>query len=397
MKIIHITAYRNGGAGIATNRIHNKILSLGYDSDIYYLEDFSKNIFHYYLNKVYKKIINFIYKKSNFLKDQYIFINNSELKINGINPSFIKKIKHADIIFVHWVSDHLNTYDLYNLYKNINARIIFIMMDLAHITGGCHYTLGCNNYKSGCINCPALDYNNKKLAYNQQLVKSINIAKFKGEILSFSDNDLLSARNSSIPFYKYWRLDIPFKKPVISKKTSNTFNILPSAYSFYNTRKGIDNFKQVLYILDNKLTAKESINIFNINYPDYFKKDFKHINFISFNFFTEHNKLIDLYNDTSLLVFTSFADSAPQMVVESIISNTKVFTYDVGNMKELINKKNGLIISNHDPHIMADAILEFYRECKDNLIQIDEEISDSVKRYYDDENFKIQFSKILNG
>ena len=52
MKIVHIAAYRNGGAGIATNRIHNKILSIGYDSEVYFLEDFSKNMFKIFLNKI---------------------------------------------------------------------------------------------------------------------------------------------------------------------------------------------------------------------------------------------------------------------------------------------------------------------------------------------------------
>jgi glycosyltransferase involved in cell wall biosynthesis len=269
------------------------------------------------------------------------------------------------------------------------------MMDLAHITGGCHYTLGCNNFKFGCIDCPALSYKNKKLAFDQQLAKSINISKFKGEILAFSDKDLLSAKDSSIPFYKYWRLDIPFNKPIKFNKSSNSFNILPSAYSFYNTRKGIDNFKQVLYIIENKLSIEESINIFNTNYPDEFKNEFKKIKFINFEFCNDSSKLNNLYFDTSLLVFTSYADSAPQMVVESIISNTKVFAYEVGNLSELINNENGLLIPDYDPHKMADAIIQFYRKWNSNSTDL--KISSSVKKYYDDENFKIHFTKIING
>jgi glycosyltransferase involved in cell wall biosynthesis len=83
------------------------------------------------------------------------------------------------------------------------------------------------------------------------------------------------------------------------------------------------------------------------------------------------------------------------MVVESIISNTKVFAYEVGNLSELINNENGLLIPDYDPHKMADAIIQFYRKWNSNSTDL--KISSSVKKYYDDENFKIHFTKIING
>ena len=291
----------------------------------------------------------------------------------------------------------MNSYDINNLHKITNARIIFVMMDLAHITGGCHYPLNCLNYIHGCIDCPALKYEEKQLAFNQHLTKSINVAKFKGEIISFSDKDMIMAKNSSIPFYKFWRLDIPFDKPKPAIEYSNNFTILPSAYSFYNSRKGINNLKQILYILEHKLLDDETIIIYNTDYPKSFTKDFIKIKFKKFKFYSDTNTLQELYNASNLLLFTSIADSAPQMVLEALMSNIHVYTYNVGYVSELINNENGKIVENYNAHEMANSIYSFfknYKTVKDDLV--DFTLNKNISKYFNDNNFKSQINKILN-
>jgi glycosyltransferase involved in cell wall biosynthesis len=398
MKIVHLASYRSGGAGIASSRIHDKISNEGYDSRIIFLEDFTikfsyKSIFNRFIGYIKRKYFN----KHTVIKNEYLFINNKELLKSGLNVNIINNINEADIVFVHWISNTLITFDLVYLFNKTNARIIFVMMDMAHITGGCHYSRNCINFKSNCFDCPALNYKQKELAYKQQLTKSLNISKFKGELIAFSDIDLNFARESSIPFYKYWRLDIPFEKPNSNIFENYKFIILPSAYSFSNDRKGINYFKQILYILENKISNNDEIFIYNTDYPESFIGEFKKIKFIKFNFFKDTQKLHELYESSSLLCFTSISDSAPQMIVESILSNTKVISFDVGYAKEIINSENGYIVEKYNVNLMAELIYDFYKEQILTGFKKNKNIFKSVEKYYQNEHFQSQLNKILNG
>jgi glycosyltransferase involved in cell wall biosynthesis len=397
MKILHIASYKTGGAGIASLRIHKKLIEEGFSSRIIFLDDLSKNFFKLFLNKLFNFFNKYLFQNRNFPKKEYLFLNNREHFENGLNYNFVRKINNVDVIFIHWISNHLNTFDIYNLYYKTNARIIFIMMDLAHITGGCHYPLNCTNYTIGCLDCPALNYKKKELAFKQHLSKSINITKFKGEIIAFSDKDLKMAIKSSIPFYKYWRLDIPFEKPNLSNNHPKYFTILPSAYSFLNIRKGINYFKQILYILEDLLNNDETIYIYNIDYPDYFKKYFKKIKFKDFNFYNNSTSLQELYDSSSVLLFTSIADSAPQMIVEALMSNTKVYSFNVGYVSELINQENGKIIENNNVLEMANSIYAYYRKLNnENKFKENFSITDNVSKYYEGLHFRSQINKILD-
>ncbi len=398
MKIIHIAAHKTGGAGIASNRIHKKILSIGFNSEIYFLEDFinKKSLFNLILR--FKSFIEkYLFSGKKFLSDEFLFLNVNELNVKGLNSKFIRQIDTADIVFVHWISNHLNSYDLSNLYYKTSARIIYIMMDLAHITGGCHYPRDCNYYTNGCFNCPALSYSNKILAFKQQLVKSLNVAKFRGEILAFSDIDLKAAINSSIPFYKYWRLDIPFEKYVSTITKQDKFIILPSAYSFFNNRKGINYFKQILYILESILDSSDIIYIYNIDYPESYKSHFSKIKFLNFKYSTDSNDLTALYESSSVVCFTSISDSAPQFIIESLLLNTKVFSFDVGYVNEVLDSINGEVIIDNDVHKMAIKLYEYYLERKQNNFSKNLSLSDTVVKFTESDNFKRQFEELVNG
>ena len=56
--------------------------------------------------------------------------------------------KNTDFIFIHWLGGFINSYDIKRLYDATGAKIIFSMMDLESITGGCHYPWTCTKYET---------------------------------------------------------------------------------------------------------------------------------------------------------------------------------------------------------------------------------------------------------
>ncbi len=65
----------------------------------------------------------------------------------------------ADIIHLHWINAGMvNIRDL----AGIRKPVVWTIRDMWPMTGGCHYSLNCNRYKSGCGNCPMLGGNHHR-------------------------------------------------------------------------------------------------------------------------------------------------------------------------------------------------------------------------------------------
>ena len=375
-KILHISSSIRGGAGIASYRIHKSLLKNRYNSFMY-IKDYSeirdvKNIFFssknifFLIKKIIKLIIpsnihlyikNFLFKKK---INPHCFYQKNELIKKGLNKNFIEIAKGYDILFIHWVSDFINIHDLEKIFSLRNIKIIFIMLDHAHITGGCHFSLNCNKFQSSCLNCPALtnEYNN--LANQQLIEKSKKIKNFKADLITFSKVDLKLAKLSKIKFRKYLCTKIPIEFDIMDTKQTkikNTKYLFSCAYNFEDERKGASYFVNVLDHLDKKL-KDEKLIVLCSNIPKHFENRFNNINFEKFYYSDDPKEYLKIYKKSDVFVFTSIADSAPQMPVEALICGTPVVSFDVANLKEIITEKNdGFIIPNLDTYYMAEKIL----------------------------------------
>ena len=340
MNIIHLTNSTTTGAYSASVKIHNILLKNGYNSKIYakysrvkhqndsyiYIQNkykgFFLNIRDKYLSPIFKKTL---LSKQNNPKDIFCFYQINESAINGINKDLLKSLPHKiDILFVHWVSGFVNTWDVIKIQEKTGCKVIYTMMDMAPITGGCHYSLSCENYKSNCLNCPALPYKKKWIPFTQLKVKATNILKLNAKLLTFSETDLEIAKKSHIKYINYLTCILPFEVNLFTSQvvsndnsTKKEFHILSCAFSNNNMRKGANYFLETLIQLDKITTFKIFVYHINLNFE--FEYNFKYIKFISFTFTNNISELVSLYKKIDILVFTSIADSGPQMIYESLL------------------------------------------------------------------------------
>lgn len=378
-KIIHICSSLNGGAGIASHRIHKALESHGYISTMYvkhynkqlneknilfeenlYFNNFKnliKTIFPIFLINKLKKI----FFKNNI--DPHCFYQKNEMNFNGINKNFSNIIKNYNIFFIHWISDFINIHDIEKILRIKNVKIIFVMLDQAHITGGCHFSLSCKKFQVNCYNCPALEKGNQ-LAHYQFKQKIKTIKKINASLITFSLSDFKLAKTSKIRYLNYINTKIPIDTEVFFpyiydlKKKNKVKYLLSCAYDLENLRKGADHFIKVLDYLDKNLLT-EKIKVLCTQVPNYLKKRYKNIEFELFVFSNKFEELSIIYKKTDILVFSSIADSAPQMLSEALICGTQVVSFDIANVKELItNKNDGFIIKNFNTEKMAEKIHE---------------------------------------
>ena len=234
------------------------------------------------------------------------------------------------------------------------------MLDHAHITGGCHFSLNCNKFQSSCLNCPALTNEQNNLANQQLIEKSKKIKNFKADLITFSKADLKLAKLSKIKFRKYLCTKIPIEFDIMDLKQTKikkTKYLFSCAYNFEDERKGARYFMKVLDYLDKKL-KDEKLIVLCTNIPKHFENRFNNINFEKFYYSDDPKEYMEIYKKSDVFVFTSVADSAPQMPVEALICGTPVVSFDVANLKEIITEKNdGFIIPNSNTNYMAEKIL----------------------------------------
>lgn len=417
MNIVHLSNSTTTGAYSAAVKIHKILLNKGHNSILYAsysrvnhssdlnifiqnkLRGFFLNIRDKYISPLfYRKLF---YKKNN-PKDIYCFYQTDELSRKGINKKLVNTLPdQIDILFVHWVSGFVNTWDVLRIQKKTGCKVIYTMMDMAPITGGCHYSMSCDLFMSNCINCPALAFDKKYIPFVQLKEKAINILKLDAKLLTFSKNDINVAKKSHIKYIDYLDCILPFEVDLFSSKSilknsaeKNDFHILSCAYSKKNERKGPNYFLESLIHLDRILTV--NINVYNIDLEFESEYDFKNIKFTKFEYTNNVEDLASLYKKIDLLVFTSIADSGPQMIFESLLCGVPVVSFDIGYANQLIvDNWNGYIVEVFNTLQMANKIVDIMNMYKNNLID-SASISKRALEYYNLHSFESKLDKILN-
>ena len=417
MNIVHLSNSTTTGAYSAAVKMHNTLLLLGHNSSLYAnyarvkhkpdskihiqnrFKGFILNIRDKYVSPFFNRIL---YYKQNKPMEIYSFYQLDELFSKGINKRLVNTLpNNIDILFVHWVSGFVNTWDILNIQKKTACKVIFTMMDMAPITGGCHFSMSCNLYMTNCINCPALSFNKKYIPFAQLKVKAINILKLNARLLTFSKNDLNIAKKSHIKYIDYIDCILPFDVDLFTSQLmlnkidkKEEFHILSCAYSNKNMRKGPNYFLETLIHLDN--ITKSTIYVHNIDLEFESEYKFKNIKFIHFEYNNNIEDLISLYKKIDILVFTSIADSGPQMIFESLLSGIPVISFDIGYANQLIvDNWNGFIVDIFDTQKMAYKIEEIICMYKSNLID-SAAITRQALDYYHSNSFESKLSKILN-
>ena len=70
----------------------------------------------------------------------------------GIDVTNQAAYQQADIVHLHWINGLVRIAAL----RNIRKPVVWTLRDMWPLTGGCHYSMGCDRYKVGCGQCPQL-------------------------------------------------------------------------------------------------------------------------------------------------------------------------------------------------------------------------------------------------
>jgi glycosyltransferase involved in cell wall biosynthesis len=277
----------------------------------------------------------------------------------GLSYNKNKHFKDADIIHLHWINGLVSASSI----KKIKKPIVWSIRDMWPMTGGCHYSLDCEGYKTGCGDCPQLnapsgfDFTRlivkKKKKYFSK-VKPVGISDWvTDELLKssvFSDSRPVTINNNvdCSVFYPTNKitareiLGIETNKKIILVGSTNVKDFYKGFPVFLDSLKFIDSKKYTLCVFGK--SDKESLERSGFEY-------------IALGYLHEDISLRLAYSAADVFVAPSIQEAFGKTIVESMACKTPVVCFDATGPASIVeHKKNGYKARPFSPEDFASGI-----------------------------------------
>ena len=348
-KILHITTFQHGGAGIAASRLHNALINEGFDSKFLFLEGgkvtgthfrFRRSIYLWVLMlRILKKLgmpltleqkNDYSIRKQKYNFEIFSFANTAHTKLHE-HPL----VKEADIIHLHWIANFI---DFQTFFSNINKPLVWTLHDMNPFQGGFHYKGDEDRFGKSI----------EQLNKDQWLLKRDTLRKLPSHMLTIVTPSewLKNLSQQSEMLGKFPHYCIP--NGIDTETFTNTKNtgetkpgrkikVLFVAESISNYRKGFDMVQEMLS--DKSLTetcqflavghAKRSVQTKAVTYTGIIDSE---------------KKMSALYNNADIFLLPSREDNLPNSMIESLCCGTPVIGFALGGLTETITEgKNGYL------------------------------------------------------
>ncbi len=370
MKILQISTSSTGGAGIAAKHLFGLLSSSGIQSKLITRDSLTKSrgtIFN--LNSLAGKFIT-AYQTS-MLREGYDLLTPISMgqRLMQEIASF-----EPDLIHIH------NWYNLMSLDQIALVAqkypLVFTLHDERLLTGGCHITLGCDQFKNSCKSCPAIVHGQRLISqsYNKSLkvfggIQRVGViapshwlmkrAKLSPVLNEVNEFEVISnvmthyvsdslCRNSDTPDGV---IRVVFVAADLSTKVKN----LTSAVEALN-----------LYCRMTKSKSRISLTVVGRNFSKEIMNDcFFEVNHESY---LDEPSLMKLFRESDVLLISSQSENSPNVISEAQLNGLIVVASAVGGIPELVQDGKTGFLADSTPAGIADALLRYeYCESKDEI------------------------------
>lgn len=375
MNYLLLSTNDRGGAGLALLKTieflrckgHNArliVLNKYSDSDasvgVYRFRSFGKLMILF--NQAYAKLKKLIL--IGHPKEKYNFYN---IGLNRASADKLLKLygEKPDIIAVGWVTDFVTPKTVFEMQRRTSAKVMYIMADDAHITGGCHYPWDCKGYQNNCYPCPALKPNNrtasrtllnsKKFITPEMMISGTTCDSNRAKkSLLFRDSLIVPSVTIRQNPYKFSRLEGRQRFSI----PDSDFVILCGAASIKSERKGFAQLICALDILKDSIKKVSNITIIVAGGEcGTFPEGYNVLSVGNLSF----EDLFKAYGAADLFVCPSLEDSGPMMINYGVMAYIPVVAFEMGvALDVIVHKVNGYIARWGDVYDFAEGIKYCY-------------------------------------
>lgn len=347
MKVLHIIGGNlNGGAARGALWLHHGLLDIGVDSKVLtnsedIMQDPSietivtgnKERLKYLLTLGFDQLPLKMYKN----RKKTIF--STSLCGYDLTKSWL--YDWADVIHLHWINGgFINIKHL----KKINKPVIWTLRDMWPFTGGCHVSMNCERYKTGCGQCVQLGSNkkndlsryilNRKKRYYPKNIKVVGISNWISneakESIIFSEHDIRTIFNN-IDCGDFIPIEKSVAKEVLGLRTEKQI-VLAGGIDLKAAYKGFDKYLQAIGLLDKN---RHFLAFFgNNDLVESLGFEYK-----SFNFVHDTMSLRLIYSAADVFVAPSIIESFGKTLTEAMACGTPVVCFDSTGPRDIVDHK----------------------------------------------------------
>lgn len=373
MKIVHIATATLGGAGIATNRLHQSLRNNVAEVSSHILQSYPlisqqqgqgiERCTHYHSldYRIKKKlgILPYTYPLESYRRK----IHQEQGQYDMISLPFSyypihehHLVKEADIIHLHWTNDFL---DYETFFKSVKQPIVWTLHDISAFMGIYHFRGDKERNKASRLNQIDDELRNFKR-------RSVSL---KSNIHVVCPSEWMCRMSTESDVFKdYPHQVIPngfnlelFRKldRLAAKKILNLDNNKKTIFfgaDHINFRgKGIDLIVQALKLLPTDKYNLISIGNGQVDTLANVGANYKHLGFVQ-----NADILNMIYSASDVVVLPSREDNLPNMMIESMLNGTPVISFTNGGMSSHITTGlNGILTPEMTPEALANNINDF--------------------------------------
>jgi glycosyltransferase involved in cell wall biosynthesis len=373
MKIALFCAYDTGGAGRAALRLHAALEKARADSTLFVKHKLTskQNIIQLTSPEINNDLIENVVGKY-FYSNIYDGNTILSLMYPSIGFEFLKQFSDYDIYNFHWISTFISLEAIVKL-AQYGKPLVWTLHDQNPFTGACHYTHGCQNFRSNCSNCPQMKSNDYNIT---QALHEVKIKYMPKNLVVVTPSQWLAdcARESTV--FKKNRIEVipnsveldtfkPLDKKLAKRKLGIFANdvrvILFGAENYKERRKG---FKELLEAINyfktlktiQSLIANKKIYILSFGNNT---EELQEIGlpYITLGYVNNDKKLALAYSAADVVVLPSLEDNLPNIILESLACGTPLVSFNVGGMPDaIINGQTGYVVPMSDIKAFAERI-----------------------------------------
>jgi glycosyltransferase involved in cell wall biosynthesis len=294
-----------------------------------------------------------------------------EWNLDGVSAKIIMQDVpfKPDVILAFWTKFAFNQKMLYEMSRHYAVPIVSIPLDMAPLTGGCHYSFGCLGYQSKCGHCPALnsrsdnDLSRTTWEFKKRLIDESDIT-----IFSCSSTLTNQVRSSSLLKHKQLVQSLlPVDEVTFTNREKNEARAelgLPlnkrilffGAASLKSKRKGMSLMLDALKIIakSNKFTDNLVVLIAGRHSKENYEIPF---HYFALGYLSTEKALARAYQAADVFVCPSIEDSGPLMINQSIMCGTPVVAFNMGVAPDLVHTyQTGYLAKLGDVNDLANGI-----------------------------------------
>lgn len=369
MKIGLFSTYDGGGAGKAAARLNRALNSIGECSNMFvkYKQTNDNNIIKIDSNEINNTLLEDL-SKTYFKENIKTGNTMSSIMYPSIGFSYLDFVKELDIVNLHWIPGLVSIEAIAKIHS-MKKPMVWTLHDENPFTGACHYTSGCEKFKTNCSECPQLLRDEVNITKEILKLKSEKIPE---DIVIVTPSIWLAETAKESRVLKNNRIEVipnsidmkvytPVKKEIAKENLGidpNVKVILFGADDITEKRKGfellleaMDYLKKEEYIQD--LISNNKLLILNFgNGNDKLKE--MDLPQKSLGYIREERELANIYSASDVVVLPSLEDNLPNIMIEGMACGTPVVGFEIGGLKDaVIENETGYLCKLKDTKALA--------------------------------------------